>query len=61
VEEIRRSIEADSLGYLSLEGLIGALQLPRHELCLACLNGRYPTETPTEVMAGRHALESRRG
>ena len=61
VEEIRRSIEADSLGYLSLEGLIEALQLPRHELCLACLNGRYPTETPTEVMAGRHALESRRG
>jgi len=59
VEEIRRSIEADTLGYLSLEGLIEALQLPRDELCLACLNGRYPTETPTEAMAGRHALESR--
>jgi amidophosphoribosyltransferase len=61
VDEIRRSIEADSLGYLSLDRLVEALQLPRAELCLACLNGRYPTETPTEATAGRHALESRRG
>ena len=60
MEEIRRSIEADSLGYLSLDGLIQALQLPQHDLCLACLNGRYPTETPTEAVAGRHALESTR-
>jgi amidophosphoribosyltransferase len=57
VEEIRAQIEADTLGYLSLEGLIEALGLPYGDLCLACLNGRYPTETPTEVTAGRHALE----
>jgi amidophosphoribosyltransferase len=61
VDEIRRSIEADSLGYLSLDGLVRALDLPAHELCLACLNGRYPTETPTEAKAGRHALEVRQG
>ena len=60
VEEIRASIEADSLGYLSLDRLVEALGLPHHALCLACLNGRYPTETPTEAMAGRHALEARR-
>jgi len=60
VEEIRRSIEADTLGYLSHDGLVQALAMPEHELCLACLNGRYPTETPTEVMAGRRALEARR-
>jgi amidophosphoribosyltransferase len=60
VEEIRASIEADSLGYLSLDGLVRALELPRDGLCLACLNGRYPTETPTEARAGRHALEARR-
>src|SRR5207302_10738012 len=58
VEEIRASIEADSLGYLSINGLIEALGLPRQDLCLACLDGRYPTETPTEAMAGRHALET---
>jgi amidophosphoribosyltransferase len=61
VDEIRRSIEADSLGYLSLDGLVQALQQPAHDLCLACLNGRYPTETPTEAKAGRHALEVRQG
>jgi amidophosphoribosyltransferase len=59
VEEIRREIEADSLGYLSVSGLVEALGLPRRDLCLACLTGAYPTETPTEATAGRFALESR--
>ena len=57
VEEIRREIDADTLGYLSVEGLVEALGLPRQDLCLACLTGAYPTETPTEAMAGRFALE----
>lgn len=57
VEEIRREIEADSLGYLSLAGLVEAVGLPRRDLCLACLTGAYPTETPTEATAGRFALE----
>jgi amidophosphoribosyltransferase len=60
VEEIRQEIEADSLGYLDVAGLVEALGLPRNELCLACLTGAYPTETPTETLAGRFALESRR-
>lgn len=60
IEEIRASIEADTLGYLSLDGLVEAIGMARDELCLACLNGRYPTETPTEAAAGRHALETRR-
>lgn len=59
VEEIRREIDADSLGYLSVEGLVEGLGLPRPALCLACLTGAYPTETPTEALAGRFALESR--
>jgi amidophosphoribosyltransferase len=59
VEEIRQEIEADSLGYLGVTGLIEALGLPRRDLCLACLTGAYPTETPTEAVAGRFALESR--
>ncbi len=57
VDEIRREIDADTLGYLSVEGLVEALALPRRNLCLACLTGAYPTETPTEAMAGRFALE----
>jgi amidophosphoribosyltransferase len=59
VEEIRQEIEADTLGYLGVTGLIEALGLPRRDLCLACLTGAYPTETPTEAVAGRFALESR--
>ncbi len=58
VDEIRREIEADTLGYLSVSGLVEALALPRRDLCLACLTGAYPTETPTEALAGRFALES---
>ncbi len=61
VDEIRRSIEADSLGYLSLDGLVRALELPRNTLCLACLDGHYPTDRPVEETAGRFALEARRG
>ena len=57
VDEIRREIDADTLGYLSVEGLVEALGLPRRDLCLACLTGAYPTETPTEAIAGRFALE----
>ncbi len=59
VEEIRRAIGADSLGYLSQEGLLRAVGLPAHVLCMACLDGRYPTPTPTESEAGKYALERR--
>ncbi|MDR7483084.1 MAG: amidophosphoribosyltransferase [Armatimonadota bacterium] len=58
VEEIRRLIDADSLGYLSQAGLAEAVALPRGELCMACLDGRYPTRIPTEEEAGRQALDA---
>ena len=44
VEEICRFIGADSLGYMTIEGLIEGIGLPESELCIACLNGRYPIE-----------------
>jgi amidophosphoribosyltransferase len=43
VEEIRRFIEADSLGYLSLEGMLEACRIPADASCVACWTGRYPT------------------
>ncbi|MDR7523003.1 MAG: amidophosphoribosyltransferase [Armatimonadota bacterium] len=58
VEAIRRMIDADSLGYLSQEGLVEAVGLPGEMLCMACLDGRYPTRVPTEQEAGRAALEA---
>lgn len=42
VEEIRQTVGADSLGYLSLAGLINAIGLQEQSLCNACFHGRYP-------------------
>jgi len=43
VEEIRNFIEADSLGYLSLEGMIAATGISSDSACAACWNEKYPT------------------
>ncbi|MBV8638684.1 MAG: amidophosphoribosyltransferase [Candidatus Eremiobacteraeota bacterium] len=42
IEEIRLKTGADSLGYLSLNGLIAATGRKREEMCLGCLTGTYP-------------------
>jgi amidophosphoribosyltransferase len=42
VEEIRKFVEADSLGYLSLEGMYSAVKNTPH--CAACFDGKYPTD-----------------
>ena len=46
VEEIRRYIGADSLGYLSWEGLYSFINSGREEFCDACFTGNYPVEIP---------------
>lgn len=45
-EEIRGHLDADSLGYLSLEGLLQATGVADAGFCTACLSGAYPTELP---------------
>src|SRR2546428_776184 len=57
VENIRELLAADSLGYLSQAGLVEALQLAPERLCMACLDGHYPTRVPLESLAARDALE----
>lgn len=49
VDEIREIIGADSLGYISLEGLVEAMGFKEDDLCVACANGKYPTIMPGEV------------
>jgi amidophosphoribosyltransferase len=44
VEEVRKYIEADSLGYLSMEGMLEATGMDTDSVCVACWNGKYPTE-----------------
>ena len=49
VEEIREYIGADTLGYLSVEGLIEAVGLPKDKFCLACFTGDYPVPVPLQM------------
>jgi amidophosphoribosyltransferase len=55
-EEIRASIGADSLGYVSLEGLTAATTLPAGQLCRACFDGAYPLDVEAAEQ-GKHLLE----
>ncbi len=58
VEQIRESIEADSLGYVSLEGLTAATRLGAENLCRACFDGIYPIALPEPELLGKHLLEA---
>ena len=44
VEKIREFTGLDSLGYLSINNLVKATNIPREDLCLACFNGEYPVD-----------------
>lgn len=49
VEEIRQHLDADSLGYLSLPGLLESTDVADAGFCTACLSGDYPTDVPATV------------
>jgi amidophosphoribosyltransferase len=57
VDEVRQSIGADSLGYLSEEGMIASTEQPRERLCTACFTGVYPIELPDAHHLGKNLLE----
>jgi amidophosphoribosyltransferase len=56
IEEIRDFIDADSLGYLSVDGLLKAVGLPRETFCMACFVGNYPM--PVQLQMDKLALEN---
>ena len=58
VEEICRAIGADSLAYVSLEGLVAATHVPEDSLCRACFDGVYPIPVPHGA-AGEMGLDAR--
>ncbi|MFC1861693.1 amidophosphoribosyltransferase [Chloroflexota bacterium] len=55
IPEIKDFIGADSLGYLSIDGLIKAVALPKDIFCLACFTGDYPI--PVQIEMDKLALE----
>ncbi|CAI9412613.1 amidophosphoribosyltransferase [Nocardioides sp. T2.26MG-1] len=57
-EEIAASIGADSLGYISLEGMVDSTGQQPERLCQACFTGEYPIALPDESLLGKHLLES---
>jgi amidophosphoribosyltransferase len=59
LEEIRKYLNADSLCYLSQEGMVKATGLPAHQFCMACYDGNYPV--PFDPHLEKLALEKRNG
>jgi amidophosphoribosyltransferase len=57
LEAVRHAINADTLGYISLRGLIAATEQPASRLCTACFDGTYPIELPSESALGKNVIE----
>jgi amidophosphoribosyltransferase len=58
MEQIRRYLNADSLHYLSQEGMVKATGLPKTAFCMACYDGDYPVKYNSDV--DKHIIERRR-
>ncbi|KRF34986.1 amidophosphoribosyltransferase [Nocardioides sp. Soil805] len=56
-DEICRSIDADSLGYIDLEDLVEATSVPKDDLCRACFDGVYPIPLPEPERLGKGIME----
>ena len=59
VEAIRRYLDADSLHYLSQEGMVAATGLPKTDFCMACYDGDYPV--PYDPGVSKHIIERHLG
>jgi amidophosphoribosyltransferase len=58
IAEIRDYLNADSLGYLSQDGMVAATGLPKNSFCMACYDGDYPV--PYDPNVDKHIIETRR-
>jgi len=55
LEQIKEFLEVDSIGYMSLEGLLSCAVLPEDHYCTACWNGRY--RIPVDTILNKFAIE----
>jgi len=58
IEEIGKMITADSIGYISVEGLVESIGLASGDLCLGCLTEEYPMAVPGEKVRYQKKLDS---
>ena len=49
-QKIAGELGADSIHYQTIQGLVNAIGLPKNELCLGCLTGRYPTPKGNQLI-----------
>jgi amidophosphoribosyltransferase len=57
VEDIGAHVAADSLAYLSLEGMLASTQVPADGFCTACFSSNYPIPIPAHELRSKHVLE----
>jgi amidophosphoribosyltransferase len=57
VEDVRAHIGADSLGYLSIEGMVVATEIPEDAFCTACFTSRYPVPIPHRELMSKRVFE----
>jgi len=57
VDQVRDFVGADSLAYLSIEGVLAGIDLPRDRFCFACFDGNYPVPVPYDVASHKFILE----
>jgi amidophosphoribosyltransferase len=55
LEQIRQFLEVDSIGYMSLQGLLGCTNLPADHYCTACWNGKY--KIPVNIAVNKFTME----
>ena len=57
IEDIRAVIDADTLAYISIDGLVEALNMEKDDLCLGCVSSEYPVNIPGERRRFQRTLE----
>ena len=58
VNEIAASLGADSLGFISQDGMMAATEQPTRSMCTACFTGKYPIELPAEERRGKSLFDA---
>ena len=61
VDEICASLGADSLGFISEDGMMAATEQPAKNMCTACFTGKYPIELPSEERRGKSLFDAEEG
>jgi amidophosphoribosyltransferase len=55
MQQIKDFLEVDSIGYISLEGMLACASLPKNHYCTACWTGNYPI--PVQIMVNKFTME----